>query len=108
MFPDVNFLVYHSGFIARQTEGPFDPGRGEGVDELIRSVEEHEIPRNSNGRPGKGNDKGKIEGLIGYARRNFLVPIPRFESFEALNDHLEARCRERQGALSLPETLSGR
>jgi transposase len=50
------------------------------------------------GRPGKGNDKGKVEGLIGYARRNFLVPIPRFESFEALNEHLEARCRERQGA----------
>jgi len=49
------------------------------------------------GRPGKGNDKGKVEGLIGYARRNFLVPIPRFESFEALNEHLEARCRERQG-----------
>ncbi len=48
MFPDVNFLVYHSGFIARQPEGPFDPARGEGVDELIRSVEENEIPRNSN------------------------------------------------------------
>jgi len=28
------------------------------------------------GRPGKGNDKGKVEGLVGYARRNFLVPIP--------------------------------
>ena len=48
MFPDVNFLVYHSGFITNQPEGPYDPGRGEGVDELIRSVEENEIPRNSN------------------------------------------------------------
>jgi predicted TIM-barrel fold metal-dependent hydrolase len=48
MFPDVNFLVYHSGFIARQPEGPYDPKRGEGVDELIRSVEENEISRNSN------------------------------------------------------------
>jgi predicted TIM-barrel fold metal-dependent hydrolase len=48
MFPDVNFLVYHSGFIADQPEGPYDPSRGEGVDELIRSVEEHEVPRNSN------------------------------------------------------------
>ena len=26
--------------------------------------------------PGKGNDKGKVEGLVGYARRNFMVPIP--------------------------------
>ena len=29
------------------------------------------------GRPAKGNDKGKVEGLVGYARRNFMVPIPR-------------------------------
>jgi hypothetical protein len=50
------------------------------------------------GRPGKGNDKGKVEGLVGYARRNFLVPVARVESFAALNAHLEARCRERQGA----------
>ncbi len=48
MFPDVNFLVYHSGFIVGQPEGPYDPNRGEGVDELIRSVEENEIPRNGN------------------------------------------------------------
>ncbi len=32
------------------------------------------------GRPGKGNDKGKVEGLVGYARRNFMVPVPRFAS----------------------------
>lgn len=48
MFPDVNFLVYHSGFITGQPEGPYDPSRGEGVDELIRSVEENGIARNSN------------------------------------------------------------
>ena len=48
MFPDVNFLVYHSGFVATQPEGPYDPGRGEGVDELIRSVEENGVPRNAN------------------------------------------------------------
>ena len=32
------------------------------------------------GRPGKGNDKGKVEGIVGYCRRNFLVPMPRFRS----------------------------
>jgi len=48
MFPDVHFLVYHSGFIAGQREGPYDPGRGEGVDALIRSLEENGIARNSN------------------------------------------------------------
>ena len=30
------------------------------------------------GRPAKGNDKGKVEGMVGYVRRNFLVPIPSF------------------------------
>lgn len=48
------------------------------------------------GRPGKGNDKGNVEGVIGYGRRNFLVPAPRFDSFDALNAWLEAQCLKRQ------------
>ena len=35
---------------------------------------------------------------MGYVRRNFLVPVPSFESFEALNAHLEGRCLERMDA----------
>lgn len=48
------------------------------------------------GRPGKGNDKGKVEGLVGYARRNFMVPMPRFADWDAFNEHLEEQCRKRQ------------
>ena len=48
--------------------------------------------------PGKGNDKGKVEGLVGFIRRNFLVPVPRAESFAALNDALAEQCRRRQAA----------
>jgi len=48
------------------------------------------------GRPGKGNDKGKIENLVGYGRRNFLVPIPHTSSWEELNTQLEADCRQRR------------
>jgi hypothetical protein len=48
------------------------------------------------GRPAKGNDKGKVEGLVGYARRNFMVPIPRANSWEELNAHLEEQCRKRR------------
>ena len=51
--------------------------------------------RRSVGRPGKGNDKGKVEGIVGYCRRNFLVPMPRFGNFDDLNAHLEANCRKR-------------
>ena len=48
------------------------------------------------GRPGKGNDKGKVEGLVGYARRNFMVPVPRFASWEEFNAHLLVQCHKRR------------
>ena len=35
---------------------------------------------------------------MGYVRRNFLVPIPSFESFDTLNATLERRCLERTDA----------
>lgn len=47
-FPDVNFLIYHSGWIPGQPEGPYDPDRGEGIDELIRSVEAAGLGKDSN------------------------------------------------------------
>src|SRR5580700_7104174 len=48
------------------------------------------------GRPGKGNDKGKVEALVKYSRANFLTPVPHAASFDALNAALEARCCARQ------------
>ena len=61
-------------------------------------LQSHYLFEDRFGRPGKGNDKGKVEGLVGYARRNFLVPVPSFESFDALNACLERRCLERTDA----------
>ena len=74
---------------------------GDGKRQRTRSFTElqsHYLFEDRFGRPGKGNDKGKVEGLVGYTRRNFLVPIPSFESFEALNAYLERRCLERMDA----------
>ena len=48
------------------------------------------------GRPGKGNDKGNVEGLVKYARKNFMVPIPHAASYEELNARLAASCIRRQ------------
>ncbi len=48
------------------------------------------------GRPGKGNDKGEVEGLVGYARRNFMVPRPRFATWEAFNAHLLVQSQKRR------------
>jgi hypothetical protein len=47
-FPDINFLVYHSGFVPGQAEGPYNPDRNEGVDSLIRSVLKNDVAPNSN------------------------------------------------------------
>jgi hypothetical protein len=48
------------------------------------------------GRPARGNDKGKVEGIVGYSRRNFMVPIPRAHSWDELNAQLAERCRMRR------------
>src|SRR5437588_6424638 len=64
---------------------------------VFSELQSHYLFEDRFGRPGKGNDKGKVEGLVGYARRNFLVPIPVFDSFAALNAHLLACCRKRMG-----------
>ena len=61
-------------------------------------LQSHYLFEDRFGRPGKGNDKGKVEGLVGYMRRNFLVPVPSFECFDALNAYLEQRCLERMDA----------
>jgi transposase len=42
--------------------------------------------------PGEGHEKGGVEHEVGFARRNFLVPIPEVASFDELNTHLLAAC----------------
>ena len=42
--------------------------------------------------PGEGHEKGLVENLVGYARRNYLVPVPEVDSFQELNDLLSQRC----------------
>ncbi len=49
------------------------------------------------------NEKGHVETLIGYARRNFLVPVPTVHGgLEPLNAGLEVRCRD-----ELPRQVRG-
>jgi len=75
---------------------------GDGTRKRTKSFSElqsHYLFEDRFGRPGKGNDKGNVEGVIGFARRNFLVPMPRFDSFEDLNAWLEEQCLKRQDEL---------
>jgi hypothetical protein len=78
---------------------------GDGTRQRTKTFSElqsHYLFQDRFGRPGKGNDKGKVEGLVGFARRNFMVPLPTFDCFEALNADLAERCRKR-----LAERLRG-
>ena len=64
--------------------------------EAFSGLQSHYLFAAKFGRPGKGNDKGNVEGLVGYARRNFLVPVPRVTSWEELNARLLEECRKRR------------
>ena len=44
--------------------------------------------------PAEGHEKGLVEGLVGWARRNIMVPVPRVESLPALNTLLLDRCEK--------------
>ena len=73
---------------------------GDGVRQRTRvfsELQSHYVFADRFGRPGKGNDKGKVEGLVGWTRRNLLVPVPRAASFAALNEQLLEGCRRRLG-----------
>ncbi|MBP3198746.1 MAG: IS21 family transposase [Butyrivibrio sp.] len=42
--------------------------------------------------PAEGHEKGLVEGLVGWARRNILVPVPKVGSMQELNELLLSRC----------------
>jgi uncharacterized protein len=48
MFPDMQFVVYHSGWTPQHAEGPYNPAEPVGVDSLIRALDRYNVPRNSN------------------------------------------------------------
>ena len=42
--------------------------------------------------PGRGNEKSLVENLVGWARRNILVPVPRVDDIDELNQVLLSNC----------------
>jgi len=48
-YPDVNFIIYHSGFELTKPEGPYDPARADrGIDSLVKSLQDNGIAPNAN------------------------------------------------------------
>jgi transposase len=67
--------------------------------QMFAELQSHYLFDERFGRPGKGNDKGKVEGLVGYARRKFMTPLPVADSFDALNARFRDACGKRRQAI---------
>ncbi len=49
LYPDIRFIIYHSGFEIGRREGPFDPAHAErGIGSLVKSLIDNGIAPNSN------------------------------------------------------------
>src|SRR4030042_614935 len=42
--------------------------------------------------PDSGHEKGGVEGLVGFSRRNYMVPVPEAASLEELNEKVLRQC----------------
>jgi transposase len=57
---------------------------------LFSSLRSHYLFDSHFCRPAQAHEKGSVENLVGYVRRNALVPVPDFASWDELNAHLLA------------------
>lgn len=39
-----------------------------------------------------GHEKGGVEGIVGFSRRNYMVPVPEAKNLEELNEKILAEC----------------
>jgi len=74
---------------------------------LFSSLRAHYLFDSQFCRPAQGHEKGAVENLVGYVRRNALVPVPAVPSWEALNTHLLAWCERERTRLAGPWALDG-
>ena len=78
-------------------------GRGrEATAEFLR-LESHYLFAHHFCRVRRPNEKGHVENLVGYVRRNYLVPVPEVDGLEQLNADLAESCRK-----DLDRTLRGK
>ncbi len=47
-FPDMQFVVYHSAWTPSHAEGPYNPADPVGIDSLLKALDDHHVPPNSN------------------------------------------------------------
>ena len=69
--------------------------RGREVTDGFLALRSHYLFKSHFCNVGRANEKGVVEGVVGYVRRNFLVPVPSFPSWEDFNAYLLECCRKR-------------
>ncbi len=72
-------------------------GRGRTPTREFLRLQSHHLFAHHFCRVRRPNEKGHVEGAVGYARRNFLVPVPAADSWAALNAELIRRCEAELG-----------
>lgn len=70
-------------------------GRGRTLTDGFLALRSHYLFISDFCNVGRPNEKGVVERLVGYIRKNFLVPVPRVSSWEELNDRLIEECQKR-------------
>jgi len=71
-------------------------GRDRDLTDTFLKLKSHYLFEHRFCNPDSGNEKGNVEGEVGFSRRNYLVPIPDVADFDELNAELLRRCEERK------------
>ena len=56
--------------------------------------------------PASGNEKGGVEGELGWFRRNWLVPVPEASALDALNQHILGACLENRSRTVIGRSMT--
>lgn len=77
-------------------------GRDRLEQEAFIGLQAHYVFKAEFCNPASGNEKGRIEGTVGYVRRNALVPYPEVQSMDELNEYLLEWCLKEASRTHVP------
>jgi transposase len=77
-------------------------GRDRLEQETFIGLQAHYVFKAEFCNPARGNEKGRVEGTVGYVRRNALVPYPEVQSMDELNNYLLDWCLKEAGRTHVP------
>ena len=80
------------------------PGQRPEEQEAFIAFRSHYLFESRFCNPREAHEKGLVENLVGYSRRNYMVPVPEVNSFQELTDLLRQRCLAEAGRRLRGET----